>query len=188
MSSTRSKSKTPSKDSPEKKKPNKVTLKKRQTKMTDHYKGKPKSPSFNTIYKDRHLLPVPWKKLAEFYHDPSMREKKKIILFYGDSDDQYFDDKNMLDMDNPLTNSYLEKLNKGHKKWMQHYTNRFGDHFENLFGNAYASFSQLKLLPVVYNTYYEGRTLAKSYIRTYKLPYDVTKYITDTMLERSKSK
>ena len=185
---SRSKSKTPSKDSPEKKKPNKVTLKKRQTKMTDHYKGKPRAPSFNTIYKDRHLLPVPWKKLAEFYHDPSMREKKKIILFYGDSDDQYFDDKNMLDMDNPLTNSYLENLTKGHKKWMQHYTNRHGDEFENLFGNAYASFYQLKLLPVVYNKYYEGWTLAKSYIRTYKLPYDVTKYITDTMLEKSKSK
>ncbi len=182
MSSTRSKSKsnskTPSKDSPEKKKPNKVTLKKRQ----------PRAPSFKTIYKNRHLLPATWKRLVEFYYDPTMRENNKIILFYGDSDEEYFDDRNMLDMDKPLTNSYLEKLNKGHGKWIQHYTNRYGDHFENIFGNSHASFSQLKRLPVVYNKYYEGRTLAKSYIRTYKLPYDVTKYITDTMLEKSKSK
>ena len=190
MSSTRSRSnsKTPSNDSQKKKKPNKVTLKKRQSKITDYYKSKTRAPSFNTIYKNRHLLPVPWKKLAEFYYDPTMRENNKIILFYGDSDEEYFDDHNMLDMDKPLTNSYLEKLNKGHDKWMQHYTNRFGDHFENLFGNAYTRFSQLKRLPVVYNKYREGRTLAKSYIRTYKLPHDVTKYITDTMLEKSKSK
>ena len=187
-SRSRSKSKTPSKDSPKKKKPNKVTLKKRQSKMTDYYKRKPKAPSFNTIYKNRHLLPGTWKRFVEFYHDPSMRENNKIILFYGDSDEQYFDNQNMLDMDKSLTDSYLEKLNKDHDKWIEHYTNRYGDQFENLFGNSHARFSQLKRLPVVYNKYYEGRTLAKTYIRTYKLPYDVTKYITDTMLERSKSK
>ena len=190
MSSTRSKSrsKTPSKDSPEKKKPNKVTLKKRQSKMTDYYNRKPRAPSFKTIYNNRHLLPATWKRFVEFHYDSTMRENNKIILFYGDSDEQYFDDHNMLNIDKPLTDSYLEKLNKGHDKWMQHYTNRYGDEFENLFGNSYTRFSQLKRLPVVYNKYHEGRTLAKSYIRTYKLPYDVTKYITDTMLEKSKSK
>ena len=187
MSSTRSKSKTPSNDSQKKKKPNKVTLKKRQSKLTDYYKRKPRTPSFNTIYKNRHLLPADWKRFVEFY-DPSMIENDKIILFYGDSDEEYFDDHNMLDMDKPLTNSYLEKLNKGHDKWIQHYTNRYGDEFENLFDDSHKRFSQMKRLPVVYNKYYEGRTLAKSYIRTYKLPHDVTKYITDTMLEKSKSK
>lgn len=187
-SRSRSNSNTPSNDSPEKKKPNKVTLKKRQSKITDYYKRKTRAPSFNTIYKNRHLLPSTWKRFVEFYYNPTMREKNKIILFYGDSDEQYFDNQNMLNMDKPLTNSYLEKLNKGHDKWIEPYINYYGDEFENMFGNAYTRFSQMKRLPVVYNKYYEGRTLAKSYIRTYKLPYDVTKYITDTMLERSKSK
>jgi hypothetical protein len=191
MSSTRSRfrsrSKTPSNDSQKKKKPNKVTLKKRQSKLTDYYKRKPRAPSFNTIYKNRHLLPGTWKRFVEFYYDPSLREKNKIILFYGDSDEQFYDDKHMLDMNKPLTDSYLEKLDKGHDKWIQHYTNSIGDQYENLFDDSHKRFSQMKRLPVVYNKYYEGRTLATSFIRTYKLPHDVSDYI-NTMLEKSKSK
>lgn len=124
------------------------------------------------------------------FHKNSLRLFQAMGRDSADSDYQV-DEKNILDMDQAMTDDYLDFLLESHHQDLKQFTNAKSDggieyRKEKLYlSESYNNFNKLRELPRLFLLYWSGKSTAKIGLAR-KLPEDMTKMIDSYVAKNEK--
>ena len=175
-------------------------------------------PSFRQLYKYRSIFPRETKIFLQKYKKEYSNtllpeeideiedetEKQEDIYFHKNTlrvfqsmgkhsyeSDYQVDEQNVLDMDEPMTDDYLDFLHKSHVEDLQQFTNKKSDggkkyrKEKRYLSESYDNFQNLREMPRLFLLYWSGKSTAKVGLER-KLPKDMTNIIDSYVAKNEK--